>query len=42
MFWSIFFDSLMLIAVVLAAGWVVANLVARAKRSAGDEDNKRG
>ncbi|MGI9259337.1 MAG: hypothetical protein ACR2QQ_10905 [Gammaproteobacteria bacterium] len=38
MFWSIFFDSLLLIAVVLAAGWVVASLVARVKRSAGDDD----
>jgi hypothetical protein len=34
MFWKIFFDSLMLIAIVLAIGWVVASLVGRAKKSA--------
>lgn len=39
MFWKIFFDSLFLIAIVLAIGWVVASLVARAKKSADGSDS---
>ena len=38
MFWAIFFDSLLLIAAVLAAGWVVASLVSRSKRPTDSND----
>jgi hypothetical protein len=36
MFWSIFFNSVVLIAAILAAGWIAATISDR--RKAGDRD----
>jgi hypothetical protein len=38
MFWSIFFDSLILILAILAVGWVVSALIGRKESSRNTQD----
>ena len=39
MFWKIFFDSLILIGIMLAIGWIVARFIARTKSFSDDSDS---
>ncbi len=40
MFWSIFFDSLILILAILAVGWIIAYLIESRGRGGSSEGNR--
>jgi hypothetical protein len=38
MFWNIFFDSLIFIIGILVAGWIIANLIGRRKKTGTEQE----